>query len=151
MIEAQACKYAVAIAPAAIIDNTSATVTAVDARGYSYVELPVQIGATDIAVTVLKLTECDTSGGTYTDITGATFSAGTSADGVALALPASTDDNQVHAFQVNMVGRKPFLKLVCTFGDGTVGGFVACTARLSRAAYLSPTATDKAAGGICRV
>lgn len=151
MIEAQACKYAVAIAPAAILDNTSATATAVDCRGYNYLEIPVQIGATDIAVTALKLQECDTSGGTYADITGATFSAGTSADGVALALPSATDDNQPHVFQVNLVGRKPFIKVVCTFGDGTVGGFVAATARLSRASYLPPVATDKASGGICRV
>lgn len=151
MIEAQACKYAVAIAPAAIIDNTSATNTAVDCRGFSYAEFPVQIGATDIAITALKLTECDTSGGSYTDITGATFDGGTSADGVTLALPSATDDNQVHAFHVNMVGRKPFIKVVVTFGDGSVGGFVACTARLSRAGFLSATATNKAAGGICRV
>lgn len=151
MIEAQACKYIAAIPPEAIKDNTSATNVAVDCRGFSYAEFPVQLGATDIAVTALKLTECDTSGGSYTDITGATFNGGTSADGVTLALPSATDDNQVHAFQVNMVGRKPFIKVVVTFGDGSVGGFVACTARLSRASFLSGTATDKAAGGICRV
>lgn len=148
---AQQCKYVVAIAPQAILDNASATATAVDCKGFSYLEIPVQIGATDIAVTALKLQECDTSGGSYADITGATFSAGTNVDGVALALPSATDDNQVHAFQVNLVGRLAFIKVVCTFGDGSVGGFVSATARLSQANFLSSVSTDKAAGGICRV
>lgn len=149
--EAQMAAYRVAIAPAAIIDNTSATATAIDCRGYSYLEIPVQLGATDIAVTVLKLEESDTSGSGYTDITGATFSAGTNVDGVALALPSATDDNQPHVFQVNLVGRRRFIRVVCTFGDGAAGGFVAATARLSNASYLPPVSTDKAAGGICRV
>jgi hypothetical protein len=151
MIEAQKAKYVVAIAPAAIIDNASATATEIDCKGANYLEIPIQIGATDIAVTALKLQECDTSGGSFTDITGATFSAGNNVDGVALALPSATDDNQPHVFQVNLVGRKRFIKVVCTFGDGTAGGFVAATARLSQVGYLSETMTDRASGGICRV
>jgi hypothetical protein len=150
MIEAQKAKYAPAIPPAAILDNTTATATAIDCRGASYIEIPVQIGATDIAVSALKLQECDTSGGSYTDIPGASFNGGTSFDGVTLALPSSTDDNQVHAFQGTLVGRKRFVKVVCTFGDGTVGGFVAATARLSMLGYVPDVATDIAAGGVCR-
>lgn len=150
MIEAQACKYVTAIAPAAIIDNASATAAEIDCKGFGYLEVPIQLGATDIAVTALKLQEGDTSGGSFADITGATFSAGTNFDGVALALPSATDDNQVHCFQVDLIGRKRFIKVVCTFGDGTAGGFVAATARLSRG-NLTATATDRAAGGVCRV
>lgn len=151
MIEAQRAKYATAIAPAAIIDNTSATVTAIDTAGYAYLEVIVQLGATDIDITELKLTECATSGGSYTDITGATFDGGTNVDGVALALPSATDDNQVHVFQVKLDGRLRYVKPVCTFGNGSLGGFVSATARLSNASFLSLTSTDKAAGGICRV
>jgi hypothetical protein len=151
MINGQSAKYAVAIAPAAIIDNASATAVAIDCAGASYLEIPVQFGATDIAITALKLEECDTSGGSYADITGASFSAGSNVDGVALALPAGTDDNQPHVFQVNLLGRKRYIKVVCTFGDGSVGGFVAATARLSNVSYLSEVMTDRATGGICRV
>ena len=151
MNESQIAKYVVAIAPAAIIDNNSATAAEIDCKDYSYLEIPVQFGATDIAVTVLKLQESDTSGSGFADITGATFSGGSNVDGVTLALPSATDDGQPHVFQVNLVGRKRYLKLVCTFGDGTVGGFVAATARLSKPKYLPPLSTDKAAGGICRV
>lgn len=151
MIEGQDAKYVVAIAPAAILDDTSATAAEIDCKGAGYLEIPIQLGATDIAVTALKLQECDESGGTFTDIAGASFNAGNSADGVALALPSSTDDNQPHVFQVNLIGRKRFIKVVCTFGNGTAGGFVAATARLSRLANLSSVMTDRASGGICRV
>ena len=150
MLEGQNCIYKTAIAPAAILDNTSATATAIDTAGAAYIEIPVQLGATDIAVSALKLQECDTSGGTYTDITGATFNGGTSYDGVTLALPSATDDNQVHVFQGSLLGRKRYIKVVRTFGDGTVGGFVAATARLSKVALVPPVATDMAAGGVCR-
>ncbi len=151
MIDGQAAKYVTAIAPAAILDNTSASATAIDCIGYSHLEIPIQLGATDIDVTVLKLEESDASGSGYADISGATFSAGSNVDGVTLALPSATDDNQPHVFQVNLVGRKRYIRVVCTFGNGSVGGFVAATARLSDANYLPPTSTDKAAGGICRV
>jgi hypothetical protein len=100
---------------------------------------------------VLKLEESDVSGSGYADIPNATFSAGTNVDGVALALPSATDDNQPHVFQVNLVGRKRYIRVVCTFGDGSAGGFVASTARLSNVSYLSETMTNRAAGGICRV
>lgn len=150
MIEAQKAKYVVAIAPAAILDDTSATATAIDCRGFNYLEIPIQLGATDIAVTALKLQESDDNS-TYADITGATFDGGTNVDGTTLALPSATDDNQPHVFQVNLVGRKRYVKVVCTFGNGAAGGFVAATARLSSAGFLSATSTDKAAGGICRV
>ena len=151
MIDGQSARYVVAIAPAAIIDNASATATAIDCAGASYLEIPVQFGATDIAVTALKLEESDASGSGYADITGASFSAGSNVDGVALALPSATDDNQPHVFQVNLVGRKRYIRVVCTFGDGSAGGFVAATARLSNVSFLSPTMTDRASGGICRV
>lgn len=151
MIDAQSARYAVAIAPAAIIDNASATATAIDCQGYSYLEVPVQLGATDIAVTALRLEESDLIGSGYVDIPGANFNGGSNVDGVALALPIATDDNQPHVFQVNLVGRRRFIRVVCTFGDGVAGGFVAATARLSSANFLPPLSTDKAAGGICRV
>jgi len=151
MIEAQSARYATAIAPAAIIDDGSATATAVDCKDAKYLEVLVQLGATDIEVTALKLQESDTSGGSYTDIPGATFDGGTNVDGVPLALPSATDDDQTHVFQVNLDGRKRFVKVVCTFGNGSTGGYVAATARLSRISPPLSLSTERAAGGICRV
>lgn len=147
----QQAKYVRAISPTAILDNTSATATIIDARDYDYCTIIVQIGATDIAMTALKVQTASTSGGSYTDLTGATFSGGTSPDGTTLALPSATDDNQTCVFQIDMRGKNPFLQVVATFGDGTTGGFIAAVAILTKA-HLSPaTSATMADGDICRV
>jgi hypothetical protein len=151
MIDAQKGKYVAAVSPAAILDNTSATATAIDCKGSRYAEIICIQGATDIAMTVLKLQECETSGGTYADITGATFNAGLDTDGTALALPSATDDNQIAVFQVNLDKRMRFIKVVATFGDGTVGGFISAVARLSELSKVPDVSTDLANGGVCRV
>lgn len=151
MIDAQNAKYVAAVSPAAIIDNASATATAIDCKGSRYAEIIVVQGATDIAITALKLQECETSGGSYTDITGATFSAGLDTDGTALALPSATDDNQIAVFQVNLDKRMRYIKVVATFGDGSVGGFIAAVARLSQLSKVPDVSTDLANGGVCRV
>lgn len=151
MHSAQCGKYAVAIAPAAIVDNATATATAIDCKDARYAEIVLQLGATDIAMTALKLQECDTSGGTYADVAGATFSGGLDIDGTALALPSATDDNQTAVFQVNLDNRKRYLKVVATFGDGTAGGYIAGVARLSELRSTPETSTAAADGGVCRV
>jgi hypothetical protein len=147
----QQAKYVAAIKPAAILDNTSATATVVDTTGYDYATVIVQLGATDIAVTALKLQASSTSGGTYADITGATFDGGSGMGGATLALPSATDDGQTCVFQVDMRGKEPFLKLVATFGDGTSGGFIAAVAVLSRGKIAPTTSTGAADGDVCRV
>jgi hypothetical protein len=151
MHNAQLSKYAVAIAPAAIVDDATATATVVDARGARYVEIVVQLGATDIAMTALKVQSSATSGGTYADVTGATFDEGTASDGTALALPSGTDDNQTCVFQIKMDNVNPFLKVVATFGNGSAGGFIAAIARLSELVTTETTSTEIANGGVCRV
>lgn len=150
MNHGQNCRYAVAISPAAIVDNNTFTATPVDCRGATHVEVVVQPGATDIAFTALRLQESDTSGGTYTDVPGATFASGTSYDGVALALPSATDDNLPHVFQGSWLGRKRFLRVLATIGDGVAGGFCCAIARLSGVDIVPETATNMASGGVCR-
>jgi len=140
-----------AIKPAAILDNASATADVIDCRGYDYATIVVQLGATDIALTALKVQNSATSGGTYADITGATFAGGTGLGGATLALPSATDDGQTCVFQIDLRNKDPFLKLVATFGDGTSGGFVAGMAILSRAKQAPTTSTNAADGDVCRV
>jgi hypothetical protein len=147
----QQAKYVAAIKPAAILDNTSATATVVDTTGYDYATVIVQLGATDITLTALKLQASSTSGGTYTDITGATFDGGSGMGGATLALPSATDDGQTCVFQVDMRGKNPFLKVVATFGDGTSGGYIAAVAVLSRGKIAPTTSTGAADGDVCRV
>jgi len=151
MISAQCGKYVTAIAPTAIIDDASAVAAEIDLQDAAYAEIILQLGATDIAITALKLQESDTSGGSFVDVAGATFDGGLNTEGVALALPSATDDGQTLAFQVNAIGRKRFLKVVATFGNGTAGGFIAGVARLSSLGKVPTVDTSLASGGICRV
>ncbi len=147
----QQAKYVRAISPAAIIDNASATATVIDARDYDYCTIVVQLGATDIALTALKVQTSATSGGSYTDLSGATFDGGTSPDGTVLALPSGTDDNQTCVFQIDMRGKNPFLQVVATFGDGSAGGFIAAVAILTKASLSPSTSVTMADGDVCRV
>lgn len=150
MNELQAAKYVACIPPAAILDNTSATTVEVDTADASYLTVVVTLGATDIAMTALKLQDSDTSGSGHADVTGATFDGGTNTDGDALALPSATDDNQVCVFQIDLKGKKRYFEIVATFGDGTAGGFVSAVAILSQNNGPLLTDTDFANGGVCR-
>lgn len=151
MHDSQSGKYAVAIAPAAILDNSSATASEIDTKDARQCEVVIQLGATDIALTALKLQESDESGGSFTDVSGADFDGGSDIDGTTLALPSATDDNQTCVFQVNLDKRKRYLKVVATFGDGTSGGYVAGVARLSELRGGIETSAEAADGGVCRV
>jgi hypothetical protein len=149
--ELQHSRFKNCIPPAAILDNASATTVEIDTLDADYLTVVLNIGATDIAMTALKLTESDTAGSGHADITGATFSGGTNTDGTALALPSATDDNQVCVFQVDLRGRKRYIDIVATFGNGSAGGFIAGTAVLSKHHVYISADTDIADGGCVRV
>lgn len=151
MISGQMATYQDAIAPAAIIDDASAVAAEIDTIGANYLEVVIQLGATDIAVTALKLQSCDTSGGSFTDVNGADFDGGLNTEGTALVLPSATDDGQTCVFQVNLDATERFFKVVATFGDGTAGGFIAGVARLSNVDVMPTADTSIADGGVCRV
>ena len=147
----QNAKFVRAISPAALLDNTSATATAIDTRGYDYCTIICQLGATDIAWAALKVQSSTTSGGSYTDVTNATFNGGSGVGGATLALPSATDDDQVCVFQIDMRGKEPFLKVVATCGDGAVGGYIAATAVLTKGKIAPSTSVTMADGDVCRV
>jgi hypothetical protein len=151
MVDGQDAKYVTVIPPAAIIDNASATEVEIDTLGYHFAEVVVILGATDIAVTALKLQQTDTTGSGEADISGATFDGGTAIDGTTLALPSATDDNQICVFQVDLRDKKRFLSCVATFGDGSAGGFVSAVCRLSRGDVAETTSAGMANGGVLRV
>ena len=151
MNDLQHCKYVTAIKPAAIIDNNTATADVIDCRGFDFAAVVVQLGATDIAMTALKVQSSSTSGGIYADVTGATFAGGSGLGGATLALPSATDDGQTCVFMIDLRGKNPFLKLVATFGDGTSGGFVAAVAVLGRGKVPPVTSATIADGDVCLV
>jgi len=131
--------------PGAIVDNASLTTASIDTKGYDWCDIYLLIGATDIAMAALKLQESDTDG-SYADITGATFNGGTMSDGNTAALPAAsgaTGDNTFHAFRVNLKGRKRYLDLVATGGDGAAGAYFVAIAVLSRAKQVPATMSTR--------
>lgn len=124
--------------PAAIIDNAAATTAEVDTvQGgvkYNRATFLISFGALDIAVTTCKVQESDTSGSGFADITGATVSV------------AATDDNKVYMIDIDLRGRKRYLDLSLTLGDGTLGTYVSVLCILSTAAESPNTATLRGLG-----
>jgi len=150
-VAAQNCKLVSMTPPAAIVDNASLTVAEVDTIGFDYAKIVVYLGASDIAMTALACTESDTSGSGHSNITGLVF--GTSANhvGTTSTLPSATDDNKFFVFDIDLKGRKRYLDVTATIGDGTAGTFAVIWCELSRAEDTPTTAAQRGAAEILRV
>lgn len=133
--------------PAAIVDNASYTTAAVDTFGFNKARITVYLGASDIAMTALKLQESDDSGMSgATDIPGAVFGTSTNPDtGTTSTLPSATDDNKFFTFFVDLKGRKRYIDLVATAGDGSTGTYAVAFADLYDANNVPSTATERGA------
>lgn len=144
MIDSLNQKLVVLAEPQAAVDDASVTVAALDTEGFAHVDIYLILGATDIALTALDLTESDASGSGFAAIAGADFNGGTLGDGTTAALPTSTSDNEIFAFHVNCTGgRKRYIKPAVAIGNGSVGAYVTVLAILSRAQQTPFTAADR--------
>jgi uncharacterized protein involved in type VI secretion and phage assembly len=138
--------------PAAIVDNASYTTTTIDTLGYGYATIVAYLGATDIAMTALKVQESDDSGMSgAADVTGLVVGTSLNISGVASALPSATDDNKFMIFEVSLQGRKRYLDLVATAGDGSAGTFLTAFAILSQPVIAPATIAARGADEILRV
>lgn len=137
--------------PAAIVDNASYTVAELDTKGWDYATILFILGATDIAMTALKVTESDTAGSGHADVTGLIAGTSTNIDGATSALPSATDDNKIVAFEIDLRKRKRYLDLTATAGDGTAGTFAACIAILSRGKESPVSMTERGCVQVLRV
>lgn len=127
--------------PAAIKDNASFATTAVDTIGFGWVTFYISLGATDIALAALKLQESNDSGMSgATDVSGGDYS-------VSSTLPSANDDNKIFAIHVDCRGKKRYLDLVLTAGDGATGTFASVLAILGRPQISPSSATDRGLGG----
>lgn len=151
MLDNQDVKYVMVTAPAAIIDNASATTTEIDTKGYNECTIVCIIGATDVAMSALAVTESDTSGSGHANVTGLVWGTSTNIDGSTSALPVAGDDNTFQVAQIDLKGRKRYLDVTATIGNGTAGTFFTCIAILSRAEESPNTATDAGCDEILRV
>ena len=71
------------------------------------------------------------------DISGADFSV------TPLTLPSATDDNKLYGIFVDLRGKKRYLDLTLTGGDGATGTFAAVLAALYGAADHPNTAAER--------
>jgi hypothetical protein len=152
MIAAQSDKWVSVTPPAAIVDNASLTTATVDTAGYAYARFFLYLGAMDIAMTALKVQESDDSGMSgAADITGLVYGTSNGISGSASSLPSATDDNKCFVFEIDLRGRKRYLDLVATCGDGTAGTYATAFCLLSRASDAPVTAAERGFGNVLRV
>lgn len=122
--ELQQSKLVTVVQPTAIVDNTSWTTAEVDTRGFNYATFIFQLGASDIAMAALSLTESDVTASGHATIAGADFASATDIDGNATALPSATDDGKILVVQLDLRKRKRFIDVVATAGNGAAGTYL---------------------------
>jgi len=147
----QNVKYVSVTPPAAIVDNASYTTAEVDTAGFDYATIVVYLGATDIAMTALAVTESDTSGSGHANVTGLIWGTSNNIDGSASVAPSATDDNTFQVAQIDLRGRKRYLDVTATAGNGTAGTYAAILCILSRADQTPVTMAEMGANEVLRV
>lgn len=120
----QGVKKGICVLPQ-VLDNATATSYVIDTAGVDYVNIDVVIGATDVALTALKVQESDVATNSTTLDTGADITGLVYGASGAPALPTDTDDNKIFSFEINTQGRKRYLQLVAVAGNGTTGVAIA--------------------------
>lgn len=128
--------------PAAIVDDASLTTTAIDTLGFAFARIFVYLGATDIAMSALAIQESDAADSGFANVTGLVFGTSTNSAGSTSSLPSATDDDKFFVFDVDLRGRKRYLDLVATCGDGSTGTYVCAWAELYRAEKVPATAAE---------
>jgi hypothetical protein len=142
LIESTTDKIVTLLAPGVIVNTAAFAPLVLDTLGFDYVDIYVQLGFTDIALTVLKLMESDVEA-SATTLTSGTLVPGTDYSVSPQTLPASGSDALI-AFHVNCTGaRKRYLLPAITIGTGSTGGYVVAWAVLSRGDIASSTAAQR--------
>lgn len=144
-------KFVSVTPPAAIIDDASATTAEIDTLGFDFLTVVVYLGATDIALTALAVTESDSSGSGHANITGAVYGTSTDVDGNTSSLPSATDDNGFFIVELDLRGRKRYIDVTATVGDGTAGAFVTILGILERGDELPTSVSEMGCAGALHV
>jgi hypothetical protein len=147
----QNTKFVQLTPPAAIVDNASYTVAELDTKGWDYCTIVCCLGATDIAMVALTVTESDSAGSGHANVTGLIMGTSTNIDGSTSALPVSTDDNTIQLFEIDLRGRKRYLDMTATAGDGSAGTFMSVLAILSKAAEAPTSIAERGCDEVLRV
>lgn len=137
--------------PAAIVDNAGLTTAEIDTKGFEYVRVIVALGALDIAMTALKIQESDTSGSGFADVPGLTYGTSIDIDGSTSALPTASNDNGFFVFDLDLRGRKRYLDVVATCGDGSTGTYITILAMLMLGDALPHGVAGHGAAGMLKL
>ena len=141
--EKQRRKFVSVTPPGAIVDNAAFTTATIDTKGYDYATIVVYLGDTDIAMTELKVQESDDSGMSgAADVTGLVWGTSTNIDGSTSALPSANDDNKFQVAQIDLRGRKRYLDVSATAGNGTNGTYATILAILE-SGEVGPTSISE--------
>ncbi len=152
MIDAQNTKFLNSVPPEAIhADTTGFDLTEIDTLGWDYLTIIITLGATDIGLTALALTESDTSASGHANITGTVYGTALNIAGSTSVLPAATDDDDVFVYEVDLRYRKRYIDATITPGDGSTGIFLSAVSFLSRAKEAPITAAARGCNQILRV
>jgi len=108
--------------PAAIVDDAAFTTAEVDTKGYNHATLILRLGATDVAMAALAVTESDTTGSGHGNI--AVFGTTTLIDGSTSAIPGNTAGNTTHVVEMDLRSRKRFIDVTATAGNGSTGTYL---------------------------
>lgn len=150
MIHAVQQKLVFIIPPQAIVDATSWTTAEIDVKGFDWATIYFALGALDIAISALELTESDTTGSGHAAISGTDFDGDTDIAGATATLPSATDDDKVWAWDLDLGRRKRFLDMTATIGDGSAGGYAVAWAELSRGENPTVLAADRGLEAVLR-
>ena len=82
---------------------------------------------------------------------GAVFGTSTDIDGNTSALPSATDDDKFFVVDIDLRGRKRYLDVSATIGDGSAGTFIAIFAELFRGDAMPITVAGHGAGGMLKL
>lgn len=133
MITLQGAKFVSALAPISL-NSAAATALAIDTAGWHHLTLLWHFGVIGGDATVADITECDTSGGSYSAaITGSAFS----------PLPATaTDAGKIFATFIDLRKRTRFIKIHLTTGATTLIAITGILTRGDESAAASDTARN---------
>ena len=125
----------------AIVDNAAFTTATVDTKGFDYAVFIVQFGAMDIAMAELLLNESDASN-MGSAVAVLTYGTSTNLAGSTSALPSATADNTAYAFRVDLRGRKRYMDVSATGGDGSAGTYLSACCLLFNGEASVNSATE---------
>lgn len=152
MLPAQDQKYVLgSLAFETIKDDASFAIEELDTKGWDYLEIIAVVGATDIAMTALAVTESDSTGSGHANVTGLIWGTSLNVDGDTSALPTATDDDTFQVAHVDLRYRKRYIDVTATMDDGTAGGYLFLMYRLSRADAVPITVAGAGCDELLRV